>query len=72
MTVTGTVAVTVTVAVAGRAYGCRRATRVGGGDTKQNQFFRVRCAVEGRLTHTSRLLVMCSQASMRELGGELK
>ena len=40
MTVTGTVAVTVTVAVAGRAYGCRRATRVGGGDTKQNQFFR--------------------------------
>ena len=37
---TGTVAVTVTVAVAGRAYGCRRATRVGGGDTKQNQFFR--------------------------------
>ena len=40
MTVTGAVAVTVIVAVAGRAYGCRRATRVGGGDTKQNQFFR--------------------------------
>ena len=37
---TGTGAVTVTVAVAGRAYGCRRATREGGGDTKQNQFFR--------------------------------
>ena len=36
---TGAVAVTVIVAVAGRAYGCRRATRVGGGDTKQNQFF---------------------------------
>ena len=40
MTVTVTVAGTVAVAVAGRAYGCRRATRVGGGDTKQNQFFR--------------------------------
>ena len=28
----------------------------------------MRCAVEGRLAHTSRVLVMCSQASMRELG----
>ena len=28
----------------------------------------VRCAVEGKLTHTSRVLVMCSQASMREMG----
>ena len=46
MTVTGAVAVTVIVAVAGRAYGCRRATRVGGGDTKQNQFFRTSPTVE--------------------------
>ena len=37
-------------------------------DMDQGKTEFVRCAVEGKLTHTSRVLVMCSQASMREMG----